>query len=177
VIERENGYLGQFQRTLLVGQTQHLCFQPGDAGPFWMTAAKKEGCRSDVNLGESQVKKKRAELVAELQAKGVDAQGKKKNALLLLCEQHDVSTLKTLGPSQVERIKAELVLDLQGKVNTKGKNKKELLALCPQHDVATVQTVEKIQEGWQGKPKGLLQVLCERGLIDGANVSNYTISG
>ena len=38
----------------------------------------------------------------------------------------------------------------------------------------------KVLEGWEGKPKGLLQVLWERGWIDdtdGKAYNNYTIAG
>ena len=35
----------------------------------------------------------------------------------------------------------------------------------------------KVREGWQGKSKGLLQVLWGRGLIDGANLNNYALTG
>jgi len=38
-------------------------------------------------------------------------------------------------------------------------------------------TATKIKEGWQDKAKGLLQVLWERGLIDGANPKKYTMGG
>lgn len=40
-----------------------------------------------------------------------------------------------------------------------------------------VETTQKIEEGWQGKPKGLLQILWERGWIDANNLGNYTMGG
>jgi hypothetical protein len=39
---------------------------------------------------------------------------------------------------------------------------------------------QKVLEGWEGKPKGLLQVLWERGWVDNNNgraLNFYTISG
>ena len=36
---------------------------------------------------------------------------------------------------------------------------------------------EKIEQGWMGKPKGMLQVLWERGLIDETRLKDYMISG
>jgi hypothetical protein len=54
--------------------------------------------------------------------------------------------------------------------STKGKNKRELVLLCDQNQIAITKNVERIKEGWEGKPKGLLQVLWERGLIDGNNL-------
>jgi len=34
----------------------------------------------------------------------------------------------------------------------------------------------KVVEGWQGKAKGLLQVLWERGFINATNLENYTMN-
>jgi hypothetical protein len=71
-----------------------------------------------------------------------------------------------------------LELELRGRgLVTKGKNKRELVQLCEQHNIAIMKTVEKIKEGWEGKTKGLLQVLWERGLIDASNVKNYSLTG
>ena len=77
-----------------------------------------------------------------------------------------------------ERNWTELELDLRGLgVSTKGKNKRELVELCAQHQIAVSKNVEKIKEGWVGKPKGLLQVLWERGLIDnGVNLKDYSLT-
>lgn len=36
---------------------------------------------------------------------------------------------------------------------------------------------QKIIAGWQGKPKGLLQVLWERGLLDETSLEKYTLDG
>jgi hypothetical protein len=37
------------------------------------------------------------------------------------------------------------------------------------------ENLPKIQQGWQGKQKGLLQMLWERGWIDEGNISQYTV--
>ncbi len=67
---------------------------------------------------------------------------------------------------------------MRGKnVSTKGKNKRELVELCTFHNIEVMKTVEKIKEGWEGKAKGLLQVLWERGLIDGHKVKQYSLTG
>ena len=34
-------YLGPHPASLQVGDTQHMQFQPGDVGPFWMTAEER----------------------------------------------------------------------------------------------------------------------------------------
>jgi hypothetical protein len=71
-----------------------------------------------------------------------------------------------------------LELSLRGiGVGTKGKNKRELVELCKHHSIVITKTVEKIREGWEGKPKGLLQILWERGLINGNNLKQYSLTG
>jgi hypothetical protein len=77
-----------------------------------------------------------------------------------------------------ERTKAELIIDLQGKgISTKGKNKTELVVLCTSNDIAISKEVQKMREGWEGKPKGLFQVLWERGFIDPNKLKDYTLTG
>ncbi len=77
----------------------------------------------------------------------------------------------------IERNRSELELDLRGGrgVGTKGKNKRELVELCRQHNI--IKTKDKIKEGWEGKSKGLLQVLWERDLIDGSNLQHNSLTG
>ena len=89
---------------------------------------------------------------------------------------HDV--IRDEPPKQLPRNRAELIVDLQAKnINTKGKNKKELMTLCSQHEIPITEEVTKINEGWEGKAKGLLQVLWERGFIDGNNLKKYSLTG
>ena len=116
LIAKEEGFLGPFEQAVAVGQEQHLVFQPGDKGPFWMIPQEREENRNDVELEETEVQKVKAELVLELQAVGV---------------------------------------------STKGNDKKELLELCVTHGIPPFKTVAKIHEGWEGKAKGLSQVLWE----------------
>jgi len=80
--------------------------------------------------------------------------------------------------NSVERNRSELELELRGKgISTMGKNKRELVELCQHHNIAIKKAVEKVKEGWEGKPKGLLQVLWRRGLIDGNNLKQYSLTG
>ena len=37
--------------------------------------------------------------------------------------------------------------------------------------------IPKVTEGWEGKPKGMMQVLWERGFIDKNNLQQYTLDG
>jgi len=54
----------------------------------------------------------------------------------------------------------------------------DLQALVQQHGVQTTVEKQKIIQGWEGKPKGILQILWERGLIDELNYkATLTLDG
>jgi hypothetical protein len=53
----------------------------------------------------------------------------------------------------------------------------ELQAIARENGIATDVEQSKVLPGWQGKAKGLLQVLRERGFIDLTNTSAYTVRG
>jgi hypothetical protein len=62
--------------------------------------------------------------------------------------------------------KAELLVHLQEKgVSARGKLS-DLVVAAKNHGIPIREEVQKIQEGWVGKAKGLIQVAYERGLID-----------
>ena len=64
------------------------------------------------------------------------------------------------------RKKEAMETDLRAKgVRAKG-NKVAIIELCKQNDVPYKVLTETIIEGWNGKPKGMLQILWERGFID-----------
>ena len=88
---------------------------------------------------------------------------------------HDIQ-LGTTSTNEKHRSALELDLKTKG-INTKGKNKKELVQLCVLHEIPTVINVEHFREGWEGRAKGLLQVLWERGFIDSTNLNKYTLTG
>ena len=76
----------------------------------------------------------------------------------------DPTTTRTMVPRNI----SELILELHGKgIKTKGKNRKELVDLCINNKIPINRgQVPRIEEGWVGMEKGLLQVLFERGFID-----------
>ena len=181
LIQQEEGFLGQFPRILQPGDVQSLVFLPGsDAGPFWMSDVEREDSRRDTHLGTtSAVKLAIPELILQLRENGVEDSLAKKTIRQLrnLCTQHGLLTHKMVAIVH-ERNRSELEISLKGiGISTKGKNKRELVALCEQNQIATTKNVERIKEGWEGKPKGLLQVLWERGLIDGNNLKSYALTG
>ena len=79
----------------------------------------------------------------------------------------------------IEKTKKKLKEELKAKgYIVRGHVKKEELErLAGEHGVELTSEVEVIEEGWCGKPKGLLQVLWERGWIDEKNVSEYSLKG
>jgi hypothetical protein len=44
-------------------------------------------------------------------------------------------------------------------------------------EIPLVELVEKTQLGWEGQPKGMLQILWEHGWNDINNLGKYTVSG
>ena len=56
-------------------------------------------------------------------------------------------------------------------------SKEELDELAKKFDIELTYDLEVVEEGWLGNPKGLLQVLWEKGWIDENNVSKYTLKG
>ena len=48
VLMKEEGYLGPYERKLLVGETQCLYFRPEHEGPFWLTPEERERKRFDI---------------------------------------------------------------------------------------------------------------------------------
>jgi hypothetical protein len=67
------------------------------------------------------------------------------------------------------RKKEAMETDLRAKgVRAKGRNKVAIVELCKQNNVPYKVFTETSIEGWTGKPKGMLQILWERGFIDPA---------
>ena len=55
---------------------------------------------------------------------------------------------------------------------------KDIQAIAVSHNLPIQYTINKVQEGWMHKPKGMLQILWERGFIDPEKgVSDYAING
>jgi hypothetical protein len=180
VIKQEEGYLGPFPRIAEPGDTLSLVFLSSDIGPFWMSDAEKEESRFDKHLASTtSLPLKMPELILQLRENGVeDALARKSiRQLRSLCSQHGLPTHKSVS-ILLERNRSELELDLRGRgISRKEKNKRELVEICEQHQITITKNVEKIKEGWAGKPKGLLQVLWEQGLIDGTNLKDYSLTG
>jgi hypothetical protein len=181
LIEKEEGYLGRFPRTLEPGNVQSLVFSDSDVGPFWMSDAQREESRDDKRFGTfNTVKLTTAEMKQELEGKGISGDSTlQMNARQLrdLCAQHQIPVSRRVE-NIIERNRSELEVELCSKgISIKGKNKRELADLCTANNIPCNRIAEKVKEGWVGKPKGLLQVLWERGIIDGTNVKQYSLTG
>jgi hypothetical protein len=56
--------------------------------------------------------------------------------------------------------------------------KDELQVLCKNKDLPIVEELGEVVKGWEEKPKGMLQILWERGFIDPAKKKeDYTVYG
>ena len=82
-------------------------------------------------------------------------------------------------PQKRNKTIAELKAEL-GPLNVLNENRqqyrlKELQGMARAKDVDITTNVTRERKGWQGQPKGLLQVLWERGWIDTGNLDKYTI--
>ena len=181
LIEQEQGYLGSFPQTLEPGDTQSLVFFNSDNGPFWLSDVERGECQHDKRFGTfKDVKLTNAEMKQELGNKGIDdnaASQKNTRQLRDLCLLHEIPTSRRVE-NAVKQNRAELEVELQGRgVFIKGKNKRELSNLCMAYNIAVTKTAEKMKEGWEGKAKGFLQVLWERGLINATNIKQYSLTG
>ena len=73
---------------------------------------------------------------------------------------------------------AELVQLLKDKKNivVQG-NLKKIQELATHNNIPLQHEVPIIKEGWVNKPKGMLQILYERGFLDPKKINSYTIEG
>ena len=73
---------------------------------------------------------------------------------------------------------AELVQLLKDKKNIVAQgNLKKIQELATYNNIPLQHEVPIIKEGWVNKPKGMLQVLYERGFLDPKKINSYTIEG
>ena len=63
------------------------------------------------------------------------------------------------------------------KISAKG-NLKKITDLCTQNNISLTKETSVIDEGWVNKPKGMLQILYERGFLDPTrSMKTYTLDG
>ena len=87
--------------------------------------------------------------------------------------------VQTGGRKTREKKIDELLTDLKNKIPgfqlTRRLRKKELQDLATKNDISLKIEEDVVRPGWVNEPKGLLQVLWERGWIDEANYSSYKV--
>ena len=79
-----------------------------------------------------------------------------------------------------DRTKKEILELMAQKLNVdmyRRKPESEIKTLARAMSISLTVSYEEEIAGWEGRAKGLLQVLCERGFIDESNLSSYNISG
>jgi len=92
----------------------------------------------------------------------------------MLCREHGISWRKEVKSvskqDEKDRTRAELICDIlaDGHEVPKGRLRHEdLVKIASKYGIATKKTVHKgVTECWVGKPKGMLQIAYERGLLD-----------
>jgi hypothetical protein len=77
---------------------------------------------------------------------------------------------RTLKKAEIKKLSEENYIPARG-------TGKELAKICEDHGILTRITSCKVIEGWEGKPKGMLQTLWKQGFIDRNNLSKYTMNG
>ncbi len=93
-------------------------------------------------------------------------------------QRHDRPTGKS---RRVEKSK-KLLMECLGAAGVtlqqqRGYTRKELQVFARNNGIELYENKEVIKYGWEGQPKGLLQVLWERGLIDCELIEKYTVDG
>jgi hypothetical protein len=84
------------------------------------------------------------------------------------------------GKEIKKRTKMEILKEIRNKTGNAMRDFKtveEVHSLANEHNIPITVKVDKKVEGWVGKPKGLLQILWERGFIDDSNLSKYSMNG
>ncbi len=82
----------------------------------------------------------------------------------------DKVKVRTLQKDELKKLLEEKGLPVRGTA-------KDLIKRAEENGISSKVTTAKIIEGWQGKAKGLMQILWERGFIDERNLDKYTMNG
>jgi hypothetical protein len=92
--------------------------------------------------------------------------------------QHNRTRPDRAPATRREKTKKELAEELSlpgATINPPKQKLEELQEMARKRNISTDKDVQSIQQGWEGKQKGLLQVLWERGWIDESKLDEYKI--
>jgi len=95
---------------------------------------------------------------------------------------HRLDQMYDIGSGEykiITKSKKEIKEELKSKgVFVRGHcDREKMEKLAADNKIELTSRVEIVKEGWMGKPKGLLQVLWERGWIDENNLNEYSLKG
>ena len=77
----------------------------------------------------------------------------------------------------VKKTKQELVAALLSISIVARGTKDEVIQIATANNLEVEVTIERVNEGWTGRPKVLLQVLWERGFADESSLKSYSKKG
>ena len=184
--------LGRHNSVLKVGDIQSFVWKEGDTGPMDMSPAEREYLRNGDSSTFKFVNKSKARLKKALLDSKINLKWKEQNVMLLggklktengrerlinemrsLCRKHCIEwkSKKAITVKVVEEDATmdELVdaLKIKNIAIPKHYVKKVLVDLAKDRNIPTKVTRTKgIVDSWIGKPKGMLQIAYERGLLD-----------
>ena len=92
-------------------------------------------------------------------------------------QKHDRPTGKIKVVEKSKKQLLEALKDRGVSLQQRDFTKKELQVMATNNNIEIAARKETITQGWVGQPKGLLQVLGERGLVEKDSVEKYTIEG
>jgi hypothetical protein len=87
------------------------------------------------------------------------------------------TTTEEMKLKATDRLAMYLRKDLDAKGVHTGGHKKELQKRYEEAGISVQITIQEITEGWEGKPKEMLQILFERGFINPERMNEYTVDG
>jgi hypothetical protein len=119
------------------------------------------------------------DLRKDSQAKGASSMGTNKKVLQQQCIPLGIPFQITKEETKLEttnRLATDLRKDLNAKGLHAGGNKNELQKRCKEAGIPVQITIQEITEGWEGKPKGMLQILFEGGFINPERMHLETMS-
>jgi hypothetical protein len=89
----------------------------------------------------------------------------------------DQATGKSRRVERSKKLLVKALLEAGVDMKKRGYTRKELQTFARLHGIDTFEEKQGVIGGWEGKPKGLLQVLWERGLILEELLDKYTLDG
>jgi hypothetical protein len=150
--------------TLKLGDIQSMQFSSTYDGPCWMSPAQRLATKKDrPSVKTTSTDWLVQDLRKDLEGKGVSSMGTKK-VIQQRCIEQGIPfqiIMEQIKRKTTDRLALDLRKDLDAKGVNTGGNKKELQKRCMEAGIPVQISMPEITEGWEGKPKGMLQILFE----------------